>query len=352
MIEDVFFRIATYPSASAFRYAMPSFDAVGAIQDSSEAIGLDVFQNVTRELSRRQARSLKMHVGKPNSHTLLSYVTHELCSREDVSSFVHYLCADIAGMTFHSAANDIIPTGRDGNIIAGTGSSTTGASNSNIASIPDLCARIVEPLCRKLEGAALSGSWPCSLRCAMSALAAAAKVNNANVTTNSGRDAHAGAVGSVGISPLDILCDAVVPEVISVLLLKNWKSQQYQTLHGRKIRTSIDGILGVRALQTPKQQSAAIGTADSIYSSIPFPSVSNNPSDTPHTVAVPAAAADISSEDLHHDRYRNEELIIVMIQRVRDLLFLCFDQDLGEHGMNLCLSDTAALARSKWCLQR
>lgn len=41
----------------------------------------------------------------------------------------------------------------------------------------------------------------------------------------------------------------------------------------------------------------------------------------------------------------------VMVDRVKDLFYLCFDQDVGKK-LQLCLSDTAALSRSKWLITR
>lgn len=42
----------------------------------------------------------------------------------------------------------------------------------------------------------------------------------------------------------------------------------------------------------------------------------------------------------------------VVVHRVKDLLMLCFDQSAAEKKLQLCLSDTAALSRSKWMLTR
>jgi hypothetical protein len=128
--------------------------------------------------------------------------------------------------------------------------------NSGVA---DLCAQVVEPLCRRLEAAFTSGQAPAALRGALRVLSKP---------------------GVFGISASQLLSHCVVPQAANFILQKNRR--------GDELSWSVS---------------------------------------------------------------MNADHINVLVDRVRDLLHSCFD-DLSSKKLQLCLSDAAALSRSKWLIAR
>jgi hypothetical protein len=165
----------------------------------------------------------------------LSHMLQELSVRYDFLAFFHLLCEDLHFDTALGVDSDIA----------------------------NLCFRVVEPICAKLEVVLLSGSIPAGLRYTLLAL-------------------QQGSQGSDSLSHFNI---------------KKFLAQC--------INTHIANLLSAFNKHTMETGSTAL----------------------------------------------SEYNCNLMINRVQYLFNLCFDQDVGKK-LQLCLSDTAALARSKWLVTR
>ena len=169
-------------------------------------------------------------IGAPAGQlSFLPALLQEVSRRIDVAAYMQSLCADIS---IESLTED--------------------------SGMADLCARIVEPFCKRLEAAAAEGGVPSALRHTLRAL------NRCDRSL---------------IKPRDMLVECLIPHIISALVKKN---QQME--HARGASFEYDQMQSI-------------------------------------------------------------------VDRVKDLLYLCFDQELAQ-GFTVCLSDQAAISRSKWFIER
>ena len=181
----------------------------------------------------------QQYLRSSNVPHLLSLISKEMSTRVEVVAFIRVICA---GISMESISHDI--------------------------GVADLCGKVVEPICRRLEAAAsgLSHSFPSLLRIA---LVAVAKEDSA------------------GLRPVDLLADCIIPNVKSFLM----------DAGGLDIRNNM---------------------------------------------------ADLEDDQLSSTAYNH---LLAATSRIIDLLCLCLDQ-IPSKNLNLCLSDTAALSRSKWFVAR
>lgn len=161
--------------------------------------------------------------------SFLQALLNEITSRLDVVVFIQSLCE---GISVESLTQD--------------------------SGVADLCARVVEPFCRRFEAAVVSGAMPIILKHTLKALVRCE--------------------GSP-IKPLDFIADSILPHILNAIVAKN------------KFAESL-----------------------------------NRPTLT-------------------------DEQVQVILDRVRDLVNLCFNQDVARH-LKICLSDQAALSRSKWYIEK
>lgn len=161
--------------------------------------------------------------------SFLQALLNEITSRLDVVVFIQSLCE---GISVESLTQD--------------------------SGVADLCARVVEPFCRRFEAAVVSGAMPIVLKHTLKALVRCE--------------------GSP-IKPLDFIADSILPHILNAIVAKN------------KFAESL-----------------------------------NRPTLT-------------------------DDQVQVILDRVRDLVNLCFNQDVARH-LKICLSDQAALSRSKWYIEK
>ena len=161
--------------------------------------------------------------------SFLQALLNEITSRLDVVVFIQSLCD---GISVESLTQD--------------------------SGVADLCARVVEPFCRRFEAAVVSGSMPIVLKHTLKALVRCE---------------------SSPIKPLDFIADSILPHILNTIVAKN------------KFAESL-----------------------------------NRPTLT-------------------------DDQVQVILDRVRDLVNLCFNQDVARH-LKICLSDQAALSRSKWYIEK
>jgi hypothetical protein len=204
---------------------------------SADQCSLGLFVEIFAKEDKKVQNGYKSQVANffnapPNEYendeyfSFLNLLLDEISQREEVTSFLRYVCNDI-------------------NVDIINSESRTG----------DICSLLVEPFCKKLESATISGMMPRILRYTARAL------------TRSECD----------ISPSDLLAKLFVPQIAQIIFQKHLNSAE------------------------PSRNG-----------------------ETDH---------------------------IKVIDRIQDLFQLCFGRDLGKN-VNLCLSDTAALSRSKWLISR
>jgi hypothetical protein len=162
--------------------------------------------------------------------SFLQALLHEISNRIDVVVCVQGLCE---GISVESLTED--------------------------SGVADLCARIVEPFCKRFEAAVVAGTVPIVLKHTVKALV------KCDVPP---------------IKPLDFIADCVLPHILNAILQKN------------------------------KELEYTVGAA-----------------------------------------YLADDQVLTVLERVRDLVNLCFNQDMARH-LKICLSDQAALSRSKWFMER
>ena len=162
--------------------------------------------------------------------SFLQAVLNEITNRLDVVVWVQSLCE---GISVESLTED--------------------------SGVADLCARVVEPFCKRFEHAAVTGTMPIVLKHTLKALV---KCESA-----------------APIKPLDFIADCILPHILNTIMTRNKHAER-----------------------------------------------SNSPALT-------------------------EEQMQVILDRVRDMVNLCFNQDVARH-LKICLSDQAALSRSKWFIER
>lgn len=161
--------------------------------------------------------------------SFLQALLHEISTRLDVVVYVQSLCE---GISVESLTQD--------------------------SGVADLCARVVEPFCRRFEAAVVSGTMPIVLKFALRALVRCE---------------------ATPIKPLDFIADCILPHILSTILARNKVAEE-----------TVGSALGAEQVQ-------------------------------------------------------------IILDRVRDMVNLCFNQDVARH-LKICLSDQAALSRSKWFIER
>lgn len=216
-LEDIVYAAAV---AEAPHHAKSFTEAMSSAGDHSHRTGL-LFTANNSLLTRL--------TGPANGGSFLQALLNEISNRLDVVIYVQSLCE---GISVESLTQD--------------------------SGVADLCARVVEPFCRRFEAAVVSGTMPIVLKFTLRALVRCE---------------------TTPIKPLDFIADCILPHILSTILTKN-------------------------------------------------------------KVAEETTGSALSPDQVQ-----------IILDRVRDMVNLCFNQDVARH-LKICLSDQAALSRSKWFIER
>lgn len=196
-----------------------------------EAITTNMAADHKAGLLFNSQHSLLSRLGNANTGagSFLQALLSEIASRMDVVVYVQSLCG---GISVESITED--------------------------SGVADLCARVVEPFCRRFEAAVVSGTMPIVLKHTLRALVRCE---------------------TAPIKPMDFIVDTMLPHILTTIVEQN------------------------------KIAEKAIGVCLS------------------------------------------DEQIDTILDRVRDMVNMCFNQEIARH-LKICLSDQAALSRSKWYIER
>lgn len=161
--------------------------------------------------------------------SFLQALLTEVAGRLDVVVYVQSLCGDIS---VESLTED--------------------------SGVADLCARVVEPFCRRFEAAVVAGTMPIVLKHTLRALVRCT---------------------ASAVKPLDFIADCILPHILNAIVEQN-----------KIAETTLGACL-------------------------------------------------------------SDEQVVTILDRVRDMVNMCFNQGVAKH-FKVCLSDQAALSRSKWFIER
>jgi hypothetical protein len=223
-LEDIVHTAATAeaPQHSPSHAAQSLADTLSNTADAKSGL---LFTAGNRSLLARLSGANHSSSGGSFLHALLT----EVACRLDVVVYVQSLCG---GISVESLTED--------------------------SGVADLCARVVEPFCRRFEAAVVSGTMPIVLIHTLRALVRCERSP---------------------IAPLDCITDCVLPHILNTIVEQN-----------KIAETTLGACL-------------------------------------------------------------SDEQVITILDRVRDLVNMCFNQGVPKH-LKICLSDQAALSRSKWFIER
>lgn len=221
-LEEIVLAAAT-AEAPSHSPAQAARNLADTLNNSDAKAGL-LFTSDNRSLLTRLT-------GAPTSSgvSFLHALLTEIAGRLDVVVYVQSLCG---GISVESLTED--------------------------SGVADLCARVVEPFCRRFEAAVVSGTMPIVLVHTLRALVGCERSP---------------------IKPLDFIADCVLPHILNTIVEQN-------------------------------------------------------------KIAETALGACLSDDQ-----------VLTILDRIKDMVNLCFNQGVPKHLM-ICLSDQAALSRSKWYIER
>jgi hypothetical protein len=216
-LEDIIFTAAT---AESTQHSRSFSDIINSDAHGKSGLLVSSQQSLLTRLSGP--------TGRPSGSFLQALLT-EVANRLDVVVYVQSLCGGISVETL--------------------------TEDSGVA---DLCARVVEPFCRRFEAAVVAETMPIVLKHALRALVRC--------------EASA-------VKPLDFLSDCILPHILNTIVDQN-----------KIAETTLGACL-------------------------------------------------------------SDEQIETILDRVRDMVNMCFNQSVAKN-FKICLSDQAALSRSKWFIER